>query len=152
MHIHQDMETGDGRPIGYWLKHLDRLIEDTFRQVLNTTARGPASPAELAEALDPFLRDDPAGQASTVADLTGRGWVSSDHDGRLSLTPHGRAAHQATQQQVQQTRRLMLRGVSAGEYAAAIDILTRMAANLQGNDQPVSKQSTHRPGLPPLST
>jgi DNA-binding MarR family transcriptional regulator len=153
MHIHQDMKTGSDRPIGYWLKHLDRLIEDTFRQalagqgltrrhwqVLNTTSRGPASPAELAEALDPFLRDDPAGQASAVADLIDRGWVNSDHDGRLCLTPHGRAAHQTTQQQVQQTRRLMLRGISAGEYAAVIDILTRMAANLQGNDQLANKQ------------
>jgi DNA-binding MarR family transcriptional regulator len=144
MHMTQDMKIGSDRPIGYWLKHLDRLIEDTFRQtltgqgltrrhwqVLNTVSRGPASPAELAEALDPFLRDDPAGQATTAADLIDRGWVSHDHDGRLCLTPNGRTAYQATQQQVQQTRRLMLRGISAGEYAAVIDILTRMAANLQ---------------------
>ena len=48
--------TGDGRPIGYWLKHLDRLIEATFDrtladvglgrrhwQTLNTLAGGPAT-------------------------------------------------------------------------------------------------------------
>ena len=26
------------RPIGYWLKHLDRLIEDTFERTLGTEA------------------------------------------------------------------------------------------------------------------
>ena len=67
------------RPIGYWLKHLDRLIDDSFSralaadeltrrhwQVLNTAARGPASPAELTQALEPFLRGDPAQLATTV--------------------------------------------------------------------------------------
>jgi len=138
------MAAANHRPIGYWLKHLDRLIEDTFTrtlgeqgltrrhwQVLNTLARDPASPAELTKALDPFLRDDQAGQAAVAADLIGRDWVSRDHDGRLRLTQHGRTAHQWTQEQVQQTRGLLLHGISAGEYAAAIDILTRMAANLE---------------------
>jgi DNA-binding MarR family transcriptional regulator len=138
------MKTGSRRPIGYWLKHLDRLIENTFSrtlagqgltrrhwQVLNTLAHGPASPADLAKALDPFLRDDPTGQATTEADLIDRGWVSRGHDGWLCLTPHGQTAHQQTQEQVQQTRGLMLHGITAGEYAAVIDILTRMAANLE---------------------
>ena len=62
----QDMKTGSRRPIGYWLKHLDRLIEDTFSrtlagqgltrrhwQVLNTLAQGPARPADLSKALQP---------------------------------------------------------------------------------------------------
>jgi DNA-binding MarR family transcriptional regulator len=142
----KDIKTRAYRPIGYWLKHLDRLIEDTFSrtlaehgltrrhwQVLNTLARGPAGPAELAKALDPFLRDDQAGQTTVVADLVHRGWAGHDHDGRLALTPDGRAAHQQAQEQVQQTRGLMLHGISAGEYTAAIDILTRMAANLEAS-------------------
>jgi DNA-binding MarR family transcriptional regulator len=144
MYMTQDIKTGSRRPIGYWLKHLDRLIEDTFSrglagqgltrqhwQVLNTLVGGPATPAGLTKALDPFLRDNPAGQATTEADLIDRGWVSHDRDGRLRLTPHGQTAHQQTQKQVQQTRALMLRGVRADEYAAVIDILTRMAANLE---------------------
>jgi DNA-binding MarR family transcriptional regulator len=146
MYMTEDMKADRRRPIGYWLKHLDRLIEDTFSrtlaghgltrrhwQVLNTLAHGPASPADLTKALDPFLRDDPTGQATTEADLIDRGWVSHDHNGRLCLTPHGQTAHQQTHEQVQQTRGLMLHGVDAGEYAAVIDILTRMAANLENN-------------------
>jgi DNA-binding MarR family transcriptional regulator len=143
MYISKDMESANCRPIGYWLKHLDRLIEDTFSrtlteqgltrrhwQVLNTLAREPASDAELTKTLEPFLRDDRAGQAAVVTDLIRRDWVSRD-DGRMRLTGHGRAAHQRTQEQVQQTRGLMVQGISAGEYTAAIDTLTKMAANLE---------------------
>ena len=144
MYIPKGMEPASRRPIGYWLKHLDRLIEDTLSrtltehgltrrhwQVLNTLARDPAGDAELTEALEPFLRDDQAGQAAVVADLIRRDWVNRDHDGRLRLTRHGRAAHQRTQDQVQQTRGLMVQGISAGEYTAAVDVLTQMAANLE---------------------
>jgi len=133
-----------GRPIGYWLKHLDRLIDDSFSralaadeltrrhwQVLNTLARGPASPAELTQALELFLRGDPAQLATTVDDLIGRGWVSRDQQDRLCLTAGGRTAHQITQQRVQQTRDLLLRGVSADQYGAVIGTLAQMAANLQ---------------------
>jgi DNA-binding MarR family transcriptional regulator len=148
MQITNDMEPrglpGAGRPIGYWLKHLDRLIEDTFSrtlagegltrrhwQVLNTLADGPASPAELTTALEPFLRGDPAGQAQTVDDLLRRGWASRDQDGQLCLTPGGRTAHQAIKDRVRQARGLVLRGVSADEYATVISTLARMAANLE---------------------
>ena|SRR5215472_2338661 len=142
--IKPDGTPGGQRPIGYWLRHLDRLIEDNFSrtlageglsrrhwQVLNTVARGPASPAELTSALDPFLRDDPAGLATTVDDLLQRGWIGHDPEGRLCLTPQGRIAHQRTHEAVQETRGLVLRGISAGEYAAVIGVLTRMAANLE---------------------
>jgi DNA-binding MarR family transcriptional regulator len=144
MYMSKDMELARRRPIGYWLKHLDRLIEDTFSrtlteqgltrrhwQVLNTLAHDPAGDAELTKALEPFLRDDQAGQAAVVADLIRRDWISRDHDGRLRLTGHGRAAHQRTQEQVQQTRGLMVQGISADEYTAAIDVLSQMAANLE---------------------
>ena len=137
---------GAGRPIGYWLKHLDRLIDDSFSralaadeltrrhwQVLNTAARGPASPAELTQALEPFLRGDPAQLATTVDDLIRRGWVSRDQHDRLCLTAAGRTAHQVTRQRVQQTRDLLLRGVSAGQYAAVTGTLAQMAANLQAS-------------------
>jgi DNA-binding MarR family transcriptional regulator len=146
MYMSKNIEPASRRPIGYWLKHLDRLIEDTFSrtlaeqgltrrhwQVLNTLARDPASPAELTKALEPFLGDDQAGQAAVVADLIRRDWASPDQDGRLRLTGHGRTAHQRTQEQVQRTRELMLHGIGGGEYTAAIGILSKMAANLEAS-------------------
>jgi len=146
MYMSKNIKPANPRPIGYWLKHLDRLIEDTFSrtlaeqgltrrhwQVLNTLAQDPASPAELTRALEPFLRDDQAGQAAVVADLIRRDWVSPGQDGRLRLTGHGRTAHQKTQGQVRRTRELMLHGIGGGEYTAAIDILSKMAANLEAS-------------------
>jgi DNA-binding MarR family transcriptional regulator len=144
MYMSKDMESTGRRPIGFWLKHLDRLIEETFSrtlteqgltrrhwQVLNTLAHDPAGDSELTKALEPFLRDDQAGQAALVADLIRRDWISRHHDGRLRLTRHGQAAHRRTQEQVQQTRGLMVQGISAGDYTAAINILSQMAANLE---------------------
>src|SRR5262249_50632131 len=123
MYMSKDMESVNRRPIGYWLKHLDRLIEDTFSrtlteqgltrrhwQVPNPLVGHPASDADLTKPLEPSLRDDQAGQAAVVTDLIRRDWVSRDHDGRLRLTGHGRAAHQRTHEQVQQTRGLMVQG------------------------------------------
>ena len=59
------------RPIGYWLKHLDRLIDQAFEraldadgltrrhwQVLNTLAAGPSTNAALTAALQPFVQDE----------------------------------------------------------------------------------------------
>lgn len=136
--------TGDRRPIGYWLKHLDRLIEDTFDrtlagagvtrrhwQTLNTLARESASREKLDSALDPFVRADPGGLATVLDDLVRRGWVQIIDDGRLSLTPAGAAAHQTVQEEVDRTRQLVLTNVTADEYAQTIDVLQRMAATLE---------------------
>jgi Mn-dependent DtxR family transcriptional regulator len=66
-----------------------------------------------------------------VDDLIRRGWVSRDQQDRLCLTAAGRTAHQMTRQRVQQTRDLLLRGVSADQYGAVIGTLAQMAANLE---------------------
>jgi hypothetical protein len=66
----------DRRPIGYWLKHVDRLIDETLLrtlsaddlsrrhwQVLNTLAAGPANVRALADVLRPFVGDEPLASA-----------------------------------------------------------------------------------------
>ena len=75
------------RPIGYWLKHLDRLIERSFEstlasealtrrhwQVLNTSHARPSTHAEIASALAPVLGDDPVAARRASEDLVTRGW------------------------------------------------------------------------------
>ena len=147
MHIYKDIEfqvAGDRKPIGYWLKHLDRLIEDAFDhtladdnlsrrhwQVLNILGRGPATRAELNVALKPFTGDDPTALAPVIDALTRQGWVRAEADGRHALTVDGAAVHQRIRQDVDQTRRLILRHVTTDEYAQVIDILQRMAAGLE---------------------
>lgn len=78
----------DRRPIGYWLKHLDGLIDENFErtlagegvtrrqwQALNTLHKRPSTQAEIAEALKPFLVDDPGADRRVIDELIVRGWV-----------------------------------------------------------------------------
>ncbi len=127
------------RPIGYWLKEVDRLIEESFVrllseeglsrrhwQALNTIAEGPLPAAEVDAALEPF---EPT-VAPVVEDLVARGWVRRSGD-TVGLTDEGRAAHAAVQARVAVNRKIMTEGISAEEYASVINVLERMAGNLR---------------------
>jgi len=76
------------RPIGFWLKLLDRLIEEALDaalagerltrrdwQVLNVVGQGATSAAELQERLQPFL-DSEGTTAPLLPHLRERGWVT----------------------------------------------------------------------------
>jgi DNA-binding MarR family transcriptional regulator len=134
----------DRRPIGYWLKRLDGLIEENFErtlagdgvtrrqwQALNTLHQRPATRAELAEALQPSLVDDSGADRRVIDELVVRGWVRLGEGDRLEPTPAGAGAHAGLLERIQATRQLMVRGVTQEEYLAAIDILRRMAENLE---------------------
>ena len=75
----------DEKPIGYWLKLLDRRIDESFDaifaehqlsrrhwQVLNVLRHGD----DPAEALRPFWDDQERTPDEVVAELAGRGWVT----------------------------------------------------------------------------
>jgi DNA-binding MarR family transcriptional regulator len=135
----------DRRPIGYWLKHLDGLIEQSFErtlagegvtrrqwQALNTLQERPSTQAEIAAALKPFLVDDPGADRRVIDELMAREWVRQGEGNRLELTPAGARAHAALLERIQSVRQLLVRGVTQEEYLAAIDVLRRMAGNLEG--------------------
>jgi hypothetical protein len=120
------------KPIGYWLKHLDGLIEAEFDralgdvsrrhwQVLNVLAPGRRSLAQLEGALAPF----PLGSA--LDELMSRRWV----DGEYTLTEAGREAHARIALRVQVVRDRMLDGLNPEDYPAVIRVLSRMAENLE---------------------
>ncbi|WP_304455093.1 MarR family winged helix-turn-helix transcriptional regulator [Nocardiopsis sp. YSL2] len=129
-------------PIGYWLKHLDRLIENDLDrtlaaedlgrrhwQVLNSLHSEPGTVADLDRRLAAFLEEDEPSVAPVVDELRGRGWI----DGlvALSLSAQGEAAHDVLFEKVQGARRRLAQGISAEEYRATVDVLERMAANLE---------------------
>lgn len=131
------------RPIGYWLKEIDRLIEQNFGellaaegltrrhwQVLNTVAARPMGRAEIDSALAPFLSDDQPSTAPIVEDLLFRGWLEGLGDGSFAVTADGRAEHTSLQDKVTANRLRLTEGVTAEEYAAVVDLLERMATNL----------------------
>jgi hypothetical protein len=136
------MKTAD-KPIGYWLKHLDRLIEDRFDatlgaaglarrhwQVLNVLHAGPATDTDLAESLRPFWTEGDLAVDEVVAELARRDWAAVADDGRWALTTRGVAAHAEVSAKVGAARRAIADGISADEYVRTVDTLRRMAENL----------------------
>ena len=139
------MDDNDQRPIGYWLKHLDGLIERALDralahqelsrrhwQILNTLRSASIDRVGLAEALRPFLAD--AGTTivhAALNELIDRGWVRGADDGRFELTAAGRAAHAEAQQRVTAIRRRLLEAVTPEQYQAVVDGLRPMAHALE---------------------
>ncbi|MBB6119969.1 MarR family winged helix-turn-helix transcriptional regulator [Nocardiopsis algeriensis] len=133
-------------PIGYWLKHLDRLIENDFDQVLageslgrrhwqvlNSLYTQPGTIADLDRRLAPFMDEGELTAAPALEELRRRGWVQGLV--ALELTPAGREAHQALSEKVGRARERVSRGISPEEYRATVDVLERMAANLEPGPQ-----------------
>lgn len=137
----------DQRPIGYWLKLVDRLIDDQFAstldehgvtrrqwQLLNVLTRGAATVEQLDEAIAPFLAVDPAGTATEssaehLSELIDSGWVAATASG-YETTDRGRAAFERLSEVVTQNRTRMANGISETEYLETIGVLEHMARNL----------------------
>ena len=127
------------RPIGWWVKHLDALLEDVVDgavagegltrrhwQVLHTLSEAPADETALAHALADFPGDVPA----VAADLFGRGWVDRS-TGPLALTAEGRTAHERLERSIGRVRRHAADGLSREEYERTVAVLRRMAENVE---------------------
>jgi hypothetical protein len=127
------------RPIGYWLKHLDRLIEDAAErafaeekltrrhwQIMNVLRQSPQDEAGLTEALSPFWTVDAVTLAEVTTELTTRGWVT----GRYALTAAGETAHAAVAEKVHGIRATFLAGLKEDDYHYTVATLRHMAENL----------------------
>jgi len=131
------------QPIGYWVKLFDRLIEASFDQTLgarrlsrrhwqalNVIRAGSASRARLHDALAPFVSGDEGALTQVIDDLLARGWIA-ETDGRLSLTPAGERAVATIGDEVRSVRARVTDGLTEQQYAATVDALARMCANLR---------------------
>lgn len=129
-------------PIGYWLKHLDRLIENDFDrvlaaesltrrhwQVLTSLHTEPGTTADLDRRLAPFLEEDEHTVAPVVERLRTLGWVEGLV--ALALTSRGEAEHDRLFGRVSEARTRLTRGIGDEEYRVAVDVLARMSANLE---------------------
>lgn len=124
----------DNKPIGWWLKEVDVLLEASFERLLaadGITRRqwqalnAAAGPDPIATVLAPFLTGDPAELAALTDPLTERGWLSGDR-----LTADGEAALRTLTTKVQEQRRRITNGVSDEDYLTTVAVLRRMARNL----------------------
>jgi len=138
----------DRRPIGYWLKHLDGLIEAAFErtlagqgvtrrhwQALNTLQERPSTQAAIADALAPVPRRRPGsgstGDRRARGPRLGRAGVGSV----LKLTPVGTEVHAGLLARIQAMRQRLMRGVTQEEYLVTVDVLRRMAGNLERGEE-----------------
>jgi hypothetical protein len=133
----------DHRPIGFWLKLVDRLIDEGFDrllggagltrrhwQALTALQAGPATVQALDAELAPFLDDQEPTIGPVLEDLVARGWAAWSAGGAVAPTPAGTAAHGDLMADVSAHRRRVTDGITGEEYRATVAVLHRMAANL----------------------
>ena len=119
----------DRRPIGFWLKLVDRLIDERWEasldglsrrqwQVLNVVHQGRTTQDEIDARVRPFLGGDGT-TAQEVAELQARGWVTSTVDA-LRLTHQGLREFQLLLDAVSADRRRLMTGIPQEDYASAV--------------------------------
>jgi hypothetical protein len=137
----------DRRPIGFWLKLVDRLIDEQFAvtleehgvtrrqwQLLNVLAAGPASVEQLDAEVAPFLQaatdDSPAeSSAEHLTELIESAWVNATPTG-YELTERGAVALDRLEAVVAEQRTRSTEGVSEQDYLTTVGVLERVARNL----------------------
>lgn len=128
------------RPIGWWVKRLDALLEEALDavvagesltrrhwQVLHLLAEGAGHESDVVAALADF----PGDTAAVVADLAARGWVDRPRAGQVELTADGVAAHDRVLRAVNRVRRHTADGLSRQEYERTVLVLARMVENVE---------------------
>ena len=135
------------RPLDFWLKLVDTLINVNFRimleehgivrrqwEMMRLLSRGPASQNDLDVALAPFLPESEPGSSTTaLSELTDSGWLTQI-DGRYELTERGRVVHRSLDEVFSHKNQELADGVTPDEYALVVSVLQRIAANLGWRD------------------
>jgi hypothetical protein len=139
------------RPIGFWLKLVDRMIDEQFAatleehgvtrrqwQLLNVLSKEPATVMQLDAAVAPFLNtasDDPNENSSVehLTELIESTWVAESAGGYV-LTERGTLAFERLAEVVATQRTVMTAGISPVEYENTVGSLEKMARNLGWSD------------------
>jgi hypothetical protein len=143
----------DRRPIGFWLKLVDRLVDTRLEaslgglsrrhwQVLNVVRQGRASQAEIDARVRPFIGSDGT-TAQEVADLQQRGWLTSG-GATLDLSELGTIESARLLELVSTDRTTLMIGIAPEEYASTVSVLERMARNLGWTSPEDRPHSTDR--------
>lgn len=131
------------RPIGYWLKLVDNLIEERFAaiieehgvtrrqwQLLSVISASASTPEQLDHAIAPFVEPDSGESASNhLAELIESGWVAFDGN-EYSITDRGTLAFTRLTEVVDGLRNSLAQDLTDEEYRTTVTSLERMARNL----------------------
>ena len=136
------------RPIGYWLKLVDRLIDEQFAstledhgvtrrqwQLLNVLRNEPATVEQLDAAVAPFLSATvpetgvPESSVEHLAELVDSAWVTASQR-TYAITERGTLALDKLSEVVSVQRTVASEGVTPEQYEQTVAVLERMARNL----------------------
>ncbi|MEF9873833.1 MAG: RsbRD N-terminal domain-containing protein [Glutamicibacter sp.] len=135
------------RPLGYWLKLVDSLIDEQFAatleehgvtrrqwQVLNLLEQQPATEAQLDAGLSPFFAspDEPQSLREHLAELIESGWVTAIN-GEYSITDRGHTSLLKLSELVEKIRTQFGQDLDGSEYDAVVEALEEIARNLGWN-------------------
>jgi len=137
----------DQRPIGYWLKLVDRMIDERFAstleehgvtrrqwQLLTVLSRGGATVDQLDTAVAPFLSAaDNESSTEHLGELIESGWVSSTETG-FQITDRGLTAYTRLAEVVEANREIATEGINTEDYNTMVATLERVARNLGWSD------------------
>ena len=151
--IRRDHIPTDRRPLGYWLRAIDRPLRDSMRtalaesgisrsewRTLTTLHAGPASASAVGEALPPRGKHRTLQQV--LDGFVSRGWASLD-DGSYALTAEGERTHDAVLANVQKVRATVTAGIPDADYATTMATLERIATNVGWDPE---RRPPHGPG------
>ena len=132
------------RPLGYWLKLVDSLIDEQFAatleehgvtrrqwQVLNLLEQQPATEAELSAGLSPFFAspDEPDSVTEHLSELVESGWITLSNS-EYSITDRGHTSLLKLSELVERIRTQSGQDLDGSEYDAVVAALEKIARNL----------------------
>jgi hypothetical protein len=143
----QHVAASPHRPLDFWLKLVDTLINLHFRDMLDEhgivrrqwemmrlLSRAPASQDDLDAALAPLLPEsEPGSSAAALAELIDSGWLTQIN-GVYELTARGRVVQRRLEEVFSQKNQDLAGGIDPREYALVLSVLQRIAANLGWRD------------------
>lgn len=131
-------QSGERRPIGWWLKaadaRIDQAFEDVFKsqpinrrawQVLESLSGAPLLESELLRKLEAF-----AGGQDAVDELRRRGFVEGGPEGVLTLTDAGQVAHGRAAAVVATVRSAVSAALPGENYATLLRLLADLIDGL----------------------
>lgn len=129
------------RPIGFWLKLVDRLIGERLDatlaphgltrrhwQILNVIHRGASTVTAIDDQLRPFLDEVRTTVAPLIDELSDDGWLRPGTD--LAMTDDATVRFLQLLDDVTRDRERLASGIDQAEYRTVLVVLERMARNL----------------------
>ncbi|OZM83009.1 MarR family transcriptional regulator [Pseudonocardia sp. MH-G8] len=135
------------QPIGYWSGVVYRAVTDRIRASLGeeqltqphwwtlnhvSGAPGTWDRGRLAEKLLPYADAD-VDFGPVFDDLISRAWLTEASDGALTLSEAGEAGLVRARDRNALSHALIHDGIAPEQYAACVNVLRRMVANLGGD-------------------